>query len=102
MKVIIYYGGNKKGKNMGKNEESDLLIDLLQFRHLNMERVPEPGETLMLYLDRYQMSMTVVEVFPHHCPPGNPYIIEKLWGDFVGVEVDNAEIEQVYGEGEEV
>lgn len=93
MKIVIYYGGNSKGDN----PQYDKLMQLLEFREIHMTRVPNKGEILTLYLDDCRVEMVVKQVFPHYCPPFNDYIKPSRWGEWYGLEVDNAEIVEWYG-----
>lgn len=93
MRIVIYYGGNR----VGRNDNYDELMRLLEYTEIEMSRVPNKGEVLTLYLENYCIDMKVTQVFPHYCPEGNEFIKERAWGEWYGISVDEAEIIDVYG-----
>ena len=90
MRIVIYYGGNTKGKD----EDQDLLIELLEFTEIEMERVPQVGERLCLYLDHYRVYADVTNVYPSYSPQGFPFIKKRAWGESCAIQLDNAEIDE--------
>ena len=92
MKIILYYGGNSKKDT----DDYDRLMELLEFTEIEMERVPNKGETITLYLEDCRITADVTHVYPHYCPVGNKFIRERAWGESYGISLDNAEIVECY------
>lgn len=90
MRIVLYYGGNTKGER----KDQDLLMNLLEFTEIEMERVPLVGERLCLYLDHYRVYADVTEVYPSYCPKVFPYIKKRGWGESCAIQLDNAEIDE--------
>ena len=95
MKIVLYYGGNTKGDTPTPNY--DLLMELLEYAEIDMQRVPNKGETITLYFGNCRITADVTHVFPHYCPAGNKYIKESHWGESYGIQLDNAQIVDWYG-----
>lgn len=94
MRIVLYYSGNSKGET----QNYDLLMELLEFTEIDMQRVPNKGETITLYLGACRITAEVTHVFPHYCPAGNKYIREGGWGESYGIQLDNAKVVDWYCE----
>ena len=94
MKVILYYGGCK-------SHDSDLdceLEDVVNYRKIELQRIPNVGESLTLMVGEYHLDMVVAKVYTDYCEPGNPYIKESFWGDEYALYVKDVSIVDLYGE----
>lgn len=92
MKIVLYYGGNSNKRT----EDYETLYRLLDRREIHLSRVPQRGEVLCLFIDDYCIDMEVSKVFVNYCPAGNKYIKSSAWGEWYGINVDNAEIVEEY------
>ena len=92
MKVTIYFGG---GSGHGRMDEYDL-EQIINERVIELQRVPNQGEHLSLWIDRYWIDCDVKYVFTNYVEPGNPYIKERAWGDRYAIMVNNVELMEEY------
>lgn len=60
--VLVIYGGNSRSSRK-EDRDYPVLEELLEHRRLRMERVPNVGEGINLYIDRYHVYFDVRKVY---------------------------------------
>ena len=93
MKVMIYYAGCVE-----RVEKNDEIEDLINWTEIELERVPQRGEMVDLWLGDYWLQGTVTHVYTAYCPPNNPHIKERAWGDRYAISVGDIDIMEYYGD----
>ena len=95
MRVTIYYGGNSRGSSRG-NDDYPILEKLLDNIVIDLQRVPCKGECMSFVLDDYCINAMVERVYTNYTEPGNPHIKPEYFGDHYAIQLDEAEIIEVY------
>lgn len=92
MKVTLYYGGAADRANDDDVEMEDLIL----FREIELARVPNVGEDVILHIGDYMIEAEVKDVFTSYCEPGNPHIKERFHGDSYAMTLHRCRVIERY------
>ena len=90
MRVILYYAGEKRDHNHVNLEE------LINYMTIELQRVPNVGETVSLMFDKYWINAKVAHVYTSWVEPGNERFKESAWGDRYAISLTDIEIMEKY------
>lgn len=93
MKVTLYYEGAADRVSDGDDVEME---NLILFREIELARVPNVGEDVLLRIGDYDIEAVVKHVFTNYCEPGNPHIKERYHGDSYAITLHRCRIVEKY------
>lgn len=93
MKVTLYYEG---AAGCADFDDDVKMEDLILFRVIKLNRVPNVGEVVNLMIGDYWIEGEVKQVFTTYCEPGNPHIKERSYGDSYAITLHRCRINERY------
>lgn len=89
MKVTLYYGG---AADRAICDDDLVMEELILFREIELARVPNVGEDMLLRIGDYDIEAVVKYVFTNYCEPGNPHIKDCYHGDSYAITLHKCAI----------
>ena len=96
LKVMIYCAGNKSEAFLDEYE----MEKLLNWREIELPRIPNIGEIFDIVIDDYRIEGKVGMVYTNYCQPGNKNIKESCWGCDFGLMLSELEVIDYFGKKE--
>ena len=89
MRVTLYYDG---AADRASYDDELVMEELILFREIELARVPNVGEDVLLRIGDYDIEGEVKHVFTNYCEPGNPHIKERYHGDSYAITLHRCAI----------